>query len=371
MNSTFFRHNFSILGRLFFPILFVCGFALGTARAEPPEPGDWIDHGQILSAGSAGAWDEHLHTLLSPMELIRLGDSLYLYYGGGTGLQGGDARWRKIGLATCDLSTDCTLRENWSKHPSNPIIDHRPNPDCWEEGAFSAGLFKDYDGTLVGYYTGLEDEGAGVHGGPICSDGVTGDGHLMTSSDGIVWNHDINEHVLDRQDSNLQGSGDELYVHDVWRPGGENSDYYVYYTAPGVFGDLNYAHGPTRTTVGQSSGTVLPGGEGWNLLNIVSDGSGNYFFLTQFSNQTGRQRTDVYEVFESEPTVLGSPIRTYGPFPYNHQETAYFYDRESDTWYMAYVDLPEQGPPASIRIATASGAGEQTRSLPPDDLRAE
>jgi len=76
---------------------------------ESPDGINWDLIGEVL-AGTPGTWDEKGVT--SP-EVMRLGDTYYMWYGGGSSWYPG--AW-KIGLATSPNGID------WTKHPANPLL---------------------------------------------------------------------------------------------------------------------------------------------------------------------------------------------------------------------------------------------------------
>ncbi|MCK5527117.1 MAG: hypothetical protein KAJ05_08205, partial [Candidatus Latescibacteria bacterium] len=130
---------------------------------------DWTKHASnpVLDAGAGGAWDDA--GVSSPSVLVD-GSGYHMWYSGYDGIT------MRIGYAT---STDGV---DWTKHASNPVLDVGGNWAWDSEGVSSPSVLDDGTGYAL-FYTGSDGDHTRIG--------------YATSADGVVWNRDSENLVLD------------------------------------------------------------------------------------------------------------------------------------------------------------------------------
>lgn len=136
----------------------------------------------VLLNGANGAWDDYY--VFAPC-VIRVGDSLYMWYNGSEGYDVPNTPYR-IGLA---VSSDGVI---WTKYAANPIIDAAS--DTWRNRAVRSPQVLLEDGVYKMWLTGAQWDPSL----PIGWDNPV-PWHIgyMSSTDGIVWSEPVENPILE------------------------------------------------------------------------------------------------------------------------------------------------------------------------------
>ena len=281
-----------------------------------PSQTDWVDQGIILEAGLEGEWDYYLWGGFAFSVLKRRG-TYYLYYQGSSDYRtefDETVLWRAIGLAT---SRDGI---HFSKYTHNPIVTWLPNL-YGEEGAVSSGVTLGEHGETFIYYGANTQESSTT---------VNADVRVACAADGINF-IDLGV-VLDRNDSSVWGSGDELFVVDAIYDQGTWIIYYIPNGTP-QGGALGVAYGSTFNGLSQSS-AVTSGNKSvpaWGTASHVKISESTYALLI---NNVRTKQTEVRVFSPQNPSVLSQPIAVYR---YDDvQQATILFDEELQTWFLYY-----------------------------------
>jgi hypothetical protein len=310
-----------------------------------PEPAQWIDAGLVIDTGTFGSWDTVMEGI-TPSAVVRRNGTFFLYYVGAddyiADLNNIGPAHRSIGVA---VSQDGI---HWTKPPTNPVINYSASGNP-EEGAVSAGMTTDQDGTLLAYY--------GANIGPNATASmVNADVRLATSSDGLLFEQV--DRVIDHRDPRVWGHGDEIHATLALRHDGM---YYVYYVPNGTrqAGFLGYCRGSTRATL-LDCGPVMSGSSPVRSAgpsSVTRIGPNTFAFFV-----SDRGTVNVYEVEANCLTSFGSPSRTY---PVG-SGAVFAFDRDRRTWFMyfskwTHIELrvapagsPDTTPPSAPLIVTGN-----------------
>lgn len=286
------------------------------AGSDIPESEDWIDLGEILSAGLPGTWD-HLHYGGFAASVVKRDGTILLYYQGADSYDEafGTVANRAIGVAT---STDGI---NFLKHAKNPVIRWRPN--AWlEEGAVSSAPLLDASQAVWMYY------GANSR---IDDWNVSADARLAYSADGVTF-ADVGL-ILGHSTSTLWGSGDELFPIAAIYEGGDVLLYYLPNGA-GRRGKLGVARLEAGVRVVYSSEVKGPGSaplSAWGAASIVEVAPGWHVL---FLNRDNESCIEARLVELHRPDRVSAPLTEYcfG----NMSKGTVFLDQQSDTWFLYY-----------------------------------
>lgn len=304
-----------------------------TTSASIPLSGDWTDQGRMLTPGSG--WDSNWHDCTVPSSLVTDGSGTwYCYYvaAEGTRADDGGPAYRRIGLATSTTPGDPT---SWTKHPDNPILDHRPvgHSDNEEEEGFY--------GTAVIYRGGTFY----LFGGALTATGSTSvrsDVKLWTSSDGVTFSGP--DLVMAKEDD-VYGSGDELFPLGVQVVDGT---WYLYYSA---VGSVNWgggvAWGGSPLDIGSGSTEFYNPGEVYDGMDAVPLGDGNTGVFPTVGDVRGTGVVDALRVADTDPTTVAEHVDTYDPGNLRHGPAV---ARDGSTWYLPWVPDTED----EMRLWTAT-----------------
>ncbi len=300
-----------------------------------PDQADWIECGPIFSAGAEGEWDFYLWGGFAST-VVKKDGIFYLYYQGSDGYDDEEhtVTWRSIGVAT---SSDGV---NFTKYEQNPVLTWFPNNNL-EEGAVSGGAFLDTTGEIAIYY------GANYW---IGGSEVNADGRLATASDGFAFTDQ--GVVLDHSDSNVWGSGDELFPVIGFE---DNGRYVTYYIPNGVpqRGQLGVAWGNSRdgltnTAAARSGASTI---SVWGPGSFAKVGPDVYALFTNDVYGPDGPVLEVRTVSLDVPDSLSAPLQSY-QFE-NVWEGIVYLDDETDTWFMFYRSFDHEY--YGVKIATADG----------------
>jgi hypothetical protein len=281
-----------------------------------PRSNEWIDHGPIFSAGPVGAWDHYLYGGFGGTA-VKKNNTFLLYYQGAEDYDTtyGTVTYRAIGVATSPDGMSFT------KHGGNPVLVWFPT-NSLEEGAASAGATLSSTGEVVIYY------GANT---AISATEVNGDGRVATSTDGLTF---VDKGlVLDHNDSQLWGSGDEVFPVAALLHLGKWHAYYIPNGSPQK-GLLGVAWGTSLAGL-TSSAQVLAQGDvpAWGMAgHAMLDGATCALFISEVGNKT----ISAYTMDPQVPDKLTGPLETYS-FSNMSQGTV-FLDGDTGTWFMFYRD---------------------------------
>jgi hypothetical protein len=300
-----------------------------------PGQSDWLECGPIFSAGREGDWDLYLWGGFAST-VVKKNGIFYLYYQAANGYDEDEetATWRSIGVAT---SSDGI---NFTKYAANPVLTWFPKNNL-EEGAVSAGAFLDSTGEIALYY------GANTWAG---GSSVNADGRLAVSSDGLhLTDQGI---VLNRRDSSVWGSGDELYpvigFHDAAR-------WFTYYIPNGTpqKGKLGVARGNNRLDL-TNSAPVLSGGSTipvWGPGSFARLAHDTYALFLNDVYRPGGPILEVRIVSLNAPDSVSAPVQSY-QFE-DVWEAVVFLDTIVDTWFMYYRSADHEY--YGVKVAAADG----------------
>lgn len=313
------------------------------AQMKIPSASDWVDGGLILQAGEPGAWDLHLWGGFA-LSAVKKGGTFLLYYQGSSAY---DNREETVVGRSIGVASSATGYDRFVKALNSPVIRWHPGcprNDC-EEGAASAGAFVGSNGEIHVYY------GANSLETPST---VNADGRLATSGDGVAF---VDRGIaLDRRNSAIWGSGDELFP----IIGLQGDDKFVTYYIPNGTGTnrtLGVAWGAAATNLTQSA-RVTSGGNAvsaWGAGSAVRLGGNTY---AVFVGVLTARRIDVYTVDLMNPQQFTGPVASY-QFP-NLLDGTVLFDPETSTWFLYYLN------------ASADAIGVRTARLapaPPTGLR--
>lgn len=282
-----------------------------------PLPGNtqWIDAGVAVDSGSFGSWDA-LFEGHTPCGVVRHGGRFLLYYVGADDYIAdpdniGPAH-RSIGVAVSEDGI------HWTKPAVNPVITFSASGNP-EEGAVSAGVTVDADGTVLAYY------GANVATDPTTSQ-VSADVRLAVSSDGLRF-EEIGK-VIDHADDSVWGHGDEIHATLAFEHEGT---YHVFYVPNGSAqkGMLGYCRGPDRASL-SDCGEVKGGRQPVSSFGPSSAARIGPRSRAVFVSNRGT--IDVYRVDTTCPSNFGPPVQSY-PVGGN---AVFLLDDERRTWFMFY-----------------------------------
>lgn len=310
-----------------------------------PNQADWKDYGPIFEQGTVGDWDYQLWGGFAGTAVKHDG-TYYLYYQGASGYQlepDETVTWRTIGVAT---SPDGV---NFTKFDNNPVVTWFPTQDG-EEGAASGAVTLDESGDIALVY------GANTSVGPTS---VHADGRLATSVDGIAFS-DMGI-VLDHQDNNIWGSGDELFPVIAFQDSGQ---WFVYYipNGSGTGRTLGVAWGSSLDNLNNSSG-VMNGGTAVAAWGMGGSAKVDTDMYALFISDVTQAKTEVRTVSLTNPEQASAPVATY-QFPESTQATILL-DEEANTWFMYYRGVEEYG----LKLAPA-GPADMTPPTAPNNITA-
>jgi hypothetical protein len=287
------------------------------AEIAIPKQEDWIDFGPILELGMEGEWDFVLggHT---PAGIIKKDGIYYFYYVAGDGLRSFDdgPRHRAIGVATSEDGI------NFTKYSGNPIMTYS-RYDGEEEGANSAGITLDSEGTFVMYYGAAE--------GP--RDIIIANARVARSSDGL--NFVDEKEVLNRLNPLLYGFGDEIFPLAALTHKGK---WYVYYQPNGATKSLTlgmawgsrYDRLPNSTGVLDQKSGGLPVHLWGNIIWLSPDKLAFFIQRLWWPDSFVEIRT----ASPDAPHQLSEPVERYD-IP-DLKRAVVLLDNEKRTWFMYY-----------------------------------
>lgn len=260
----------------------------------------WTKHpdNPVMEPGSPGEWDQEF---IAPGSVIYYDGMYHMWYTGGIYTD-----TLRIGHAT---SPDGIT---WSKNPNNPILDVGPE-GAWDENSLMGGYVLIIDAIFHMWYTG--------HSGTDFTRNYR-IGHA-TSHDGVTWEKDANNPVLDM---GLKFSWD-----DTWISGGhvlyDGSEYHIWYsgfgsgiantssghaTSPDAVTWTKDAQNPVLTSVLGSWGYPRT-----DLPSVVFDGTtyhGWYFAGHIFASQIGYATSDDgsnWTKYDDNPVVIEGSTGTW------------------------------------------------------------
>jgi hypothetical protein len=281
-----------------------------------PAQSDWVDYGTIFEAGEEDDWDLYLWGGFV-FSVLKIDESYYLYYQGSSDYRtefDETVLWRAIGVA---VSKDGV---HFTKYEANPVLTWFPNQNG-EEGAVSSGITIGEQGDIFLFY------GANTQESPTT---VNADIRVASSLDGFHFT-DLSI-ALDRTDTSVWGSGDELFPVDAIYDSGK---WIVYYIPNGTAesGSLGVAYGDQYNALTHSS-AVTSGGRPLSVW-----GTAGHVKLTQdiyalVLNNVREHRTEVRLVSLQSPNTFSEPIAVYR-FD-EVQQAVLSLDRENETWFMYY-----------------------------------
>lgn len=323
-----------------------------------PAPADWTDHGEIIQAGAAGAWDHRTTGALSPSALIEVPggfgafteDTYLLYYIGASGdrADGGPA-YRKLGMAT---SVD---GRHWTKHENNPVLAFAPQPDhvnAYEAGVFSAAAWYDADEQKIYLLYGAMTPSGATTVDIAVRLATSTDGYRYTDQGEIIpangpgWPH-------------AGGRDAETFPVGVWRT--REGEWLVWYSSKNVSGE-RWAHYVVR---GPDLRELRADAANLYLPLAANPLGGAYRKTTVVQRRPDRLTTftvahdDAYSVTrlfqaEAELAELGEPLSTLSTYtadwPANVHATLHL-DVDRGEWLMVHqAGTGEQSP---LRLSTA------------------
>lgn len=318
----------------------------GVELAALQASGRWVDVGLVLDAGGPGAWDAFMEGY-TPASIILREGVYHLYYVGAddyiADLRNIGPSHRSLGVAVSEDGI------RWSKPLDRPVITFSSSGNP-EEGAVSAGMVVDTDGTVLAYY------GANVSDDPVTAD-VHADVRLSTSPDGMTFSP--RGRVIDRLRAVPDSMGDEIHATAAFKDG---DDYFVYFVPNGgpYSGTLRYCRGrqpEALTDCGEAHRTggatsVVPLGDDAFAVFLVRRGVARAFHVT------GRCLTG-----------LGASTATFSV----RGQAKFFLDRARRTWFMYYDQWTHVGlmvAPAGPPDSTPPGPPRNVRADPVDHARA-
>lgn len=304
-----------------------------------PQQTDWVDCGDIFTAGAEGEWDYYLWGGFAATA-VKQNNTYYLYYQGSNGYDDATdtVTYRAIGVAT---SSDGL---HFTQYAQNPVLTWLPNNHL-EEGTTSGGAFVDENGRIHIFY------GANSW---IGGEKVSADGRWATSDDGFTFTD--NGIILDHNDNNVWGSRDELFPIIGYT---DNGRWFTYYIPNGSLqkGQLGAAWGDSADALTQSA----PVQSGRNKL--ASWGPGGLARLDAhtyalFLHNNDDPQTAVHElriVSPDSPNQVSEPIARY-EFD-NVLKATILYDPDIHTWFLYYrhTDFDRYG----VKIARTDGQPAQ------------
>lgn len=331
-------------------ILTLLAVSPAIADVPIPEAGDWTDHGQIIARGTVEDtdWDWRLNGSLNPGAMIRFDNTYFIYYIGASGNRGdGGPAYRKIGVATCPTSSDCTSASNWTEYGSNPIITHEIPEGCDETGVFSISAWVE-SATVYIIFGGME-EGVGCDGSVDC------DGMVVSSSDGFSFGSQDSAYL----NSEVVGSDDERMPAETIKVG---STYYSYYVSADW--DLYVTTGTDLTNLTSGSEEILDLTNRINEVSVQPISETSYAVFVVDRTYPGNVfNLDVRTTTTSDPTTLSSQVDFYGESTDgwgDMAEAIVFYDSTAEVWWMVYNDDPDYG---DIHIRSAGGGAQNMNGL--------
>jgi hypothetical protein len=306
-----------------------------------PVQSEWVDHGIILEAGGEGEWDLYLWGGFA-FSVLKRDETYYLYYQGSSDYRtefDETVLWRAIGVAT---SKDGI---HFTKYEGNPTLTWFPNQNG-EEGAVSSGITIGEQGDTFLFY------GANTHESPTT---VNADIRVASSFDGFNFT-DLSV-ALDRTDTSVWGSGDELFSVDAIYDSGK---WIVYYIPNGTAesGLLGVAYGDQYDALTHSS-AVTSGGQPlsvWGTAGHVKLTQDTYALIL---NNVREHRTEVRQVSLQTPNTLSEPIAVY-QFD-EVQQAVLLLDKENETWLMYYRTFANS---YGVKLAPAGDEPLPTPSIP-------
>jgi len=306
-----------------------------------PAQSDWVDYGIFLEAGAPGEWDLYLWGGFAFSALKKDG-TYYLYYQGASDYRtefDETILWRAIGVATSQDGI------NFAKYDGNPILTWFPNQNG-EEGAVSSGVTLGEQGETILFY------GANTQESSIT---VNADVRVASSLDGFSFT-DLGI-VLNRSDTSIWGSGDELFAVDAIYDSGQ---WIVYYIPNGVAesGLLGVAYGNEYNVLNQSF-AVTSGGKPisvWGTAGHVKLDQDTYALIL---NNVREKRTEVRHVSLQTPNLISEPVVVY-QFD-EVQQAVFLLDEENEIWCMYYRTVENS---YGVKLALAGDKPLPTPSAP-------
>lgn len=297
--------------------------------AALPQTDEWIDVGLVIDAGEAGAWDFIMEGY-TPSSIVRRDGRYYLYYVGAddyiADLRNLGPAHRSLGVAVSDDGIE------WQKPVNRPVITFTASGNP-EEGAVSAGIMTDANGTLLAFY------GANI-AADRATNQVNANIHLATSEDGL--NFTPMGKVIDRYEAVPRRMGDEIHAAAALL---SDSTYYVYFVPNGgpYSGTLRYCRGADPSALDDCGESLRSGGR----PSIVPIGEDTYAFVVA---------SNVYEVHRQCLTSFGDPVASFPPGP-----AIFALDPERRSWLMYYDRWSHIG----MMVAPAGPIDITPPSVPP------
>jgi hypothetical protein len=206
---------------------------------------------------------------------------------------------------------------------------------------FSAGIVLDTNGDIVIYYGAMKAPNAS-------SISVSSDIRVITSNDGFNFYGDTL--VISHSDSNMWGSGDEMFPLGALK---HNGVWYVYYTAVarGISWVLGVAWGNSKTNLPNSkefyktSSYYTKGG-----CDPIPLNSSEFAMFIGQDNDRNVEHIDIKKVKYSDPTKISSSVVTY------NMDTCsgHVVFNDGPKWFMYYRRDPDN----QLRVRTAGSLQE-------------
>jgi hypothetical protein len=298
-----------------------------TVSYNVPLSADWTDPGTLsYSPGAVSAWDEIITYSVSPCSLVKLGNTYFLYYIGGAGVD-----------PTCNESTDRSLGvlsgtnpSSLAKYGSNPIITFKEGFETIESGVFSCTAIP--VGSTIHLYYGA------CRGTSLC--GVDVEIRYRKSTDGYTFTDD----TLIKQEA-----GNEIFPLGVDYDG---TTWRLYYRDKASSGSIKMISGTSPTSL---ASPVTINTEAIYLSDFVSLGGDTVLVFSwpipEESNYplSPRVMNRNYPEMISEPiesVVLGGDNENYVYLP--------FRDDSNGQWLL-YVMWKSASPPThKVNLHTTS-----------------
>ena len=288
----------------------------GSGNDQIPDAGDFSTSIEGFGTGD----DRYYQGTGGSGSIVRFGNTLYAYYIAGDSLESspdGDARGRKVLMRK---STD--NGSTWDSQGTVVIdfvaatygFDGPDSPDS-EEGCFTVTVTLDEDGLFIAFVGEMGNANAGNVNTQI---------GLWTSSDGE--NFTRSQTIFDYNETDLTGSGDEIWPFDVFFDG---SNWHMYYGSNGFH--LNYiqSSGASYTSWDKTSDSQLLSGTG-NIVvgaNAISLSSSEWCIGVTRGNDND---IDLYDT--TDPGSLGSINKTWTASGNQFMPGGLMWDQLTNKW---------------------------------------